>query len=132
MTLNRLKNDTYMYQNKLSGIISEDLMKQSIEFIKEHREARHKTVMERQIKKYNKLWAQKYESSIYMYSTNSSNGTGGHSNQDKIGTKCWVVNLSKQPLSQAQETVLDPILQSPLRPPLQRIYNSSGSGLPKP
>ena len=43
MTLNRLKHDTYMYQNKLSAIISEDLMKQSIEFIKEHREARHKS-----------------------------------------------------------------------------------------
>ena len=104
MTLNRLKHDTYMYQNKLSAIISEDLMKQSIEFIKEHREARHKTVMERQIKKYNKLWAQKYESGIY--STNSGNGTGGCSNQDKIDTKRWVVNLSQQPLSQAQETVL--------------------------
>ena len=77
MTLNRLKHDTYMYHNKLSGIISEDLMKQSIEFIKEHREARHKTVMERQIKKYNKLWAQKYEMGTYMYSTDSGNGTGG-------------------------------------------------------
>ena len=106
MTLNRLKHDIYMYQNKLSGIISEDLMKQSIDFIKEHRETRYKTVMERQIKKYNKLWAQKYESGIYMYSTNSGNDTGGCSNQDKIDTKCWVVNLSKQPLPQAQETVL--------------------------
>ena len=106
MTLNRLKHDTYMYQNKLSGIISEDLMKQSTDFIKEHREARHKTVMERQIKKYNKLWAQKCESGRYMYSTDSSNGTGGCSNQDKIDTKHWVVNLSQQPLSQAQETVL--------------------------
>ena len=93
-------HDTYMYQNKLSGIISEDLMKQSTDFIKEHKEARHKTVMERQIKKYNKLWAEKYESSRYMYSTNSSrymystdsgngtNGTGGHSNQDTADTKC--------------------------------------------
>ena len=60
--------------------------------------------MERQKKKYNKLWAQKYESSIN--STDSGNGTGGHSSQDKIGTKCWVVNLSHQPLSEAQETVL--------------------------
>ena len=104
MTLERLKHDVYMYQNKLSGIISEDLMKQSIDFIKEHKEARQKAVMERQIKKYNKLWAQKYESGRYMYSTNSGNGTGGRSKQDKI--ECWVVNLSQQPLSQAQETVL--------------------------
>ena len=41
-----------------------------------------------------------------MYSTNSGNGTGGCSNQDKIDTKRWVVNLSQQPLTQAQETVL--------------------------
>ena len=104
MTLNRLKHDTYMYQTKLSAIISEDLMKQSIEFIKEHRETRHKAVMERQIKKYNKLWAQKYESGIN--STHSGNGTGGRSNQDRIDTKRWVGNLSQQPLSEAQETVL--------------------------
>ena len=106
MTSNRLKHDVYMYQNKLSGIIREDLMKKSIEFIKQHKEARHKTVMDRQIKKYNKLWAQKYESGRYMYSTDSGNGTGGHSNQDKTDTKCWVVNLSQQPLTQAEETVL--------------------------
>ena len=87
MTLNRLKHDVYMYQNKLSGIISEDLMKQSIEFIKEYKEARHKAVMDRQIKKYIKLWAQKYESGTYMYSIDSSNGTGGCSNQDKNNTK---------------------------------------------
>ena len=101
MTLNRLKHDVYMYQNKLSGIISGDLMKQSIEFIKEHKEARLKTVMDRQIKKYNKLWAKKYESGTYMYSTDSGYGTGGCSNQDKNNTKCWVVNLSQQPLTQA-------------------------------
>ena len=61
--------------------------------------------MARQKKKYLKLWDQTYKSS------NSSNGTciGGHSKQDKnsyINTKCWVVNLSCQPLSPAQETVL--------------------------
>ena len=127
MTLNRLKHDTYMYQNKLSGIISEDLLKQSTDFIKEHREARHKTVMERQIKKYNKLWAQKYESGRYMYSTDSRR-------YNKTDTKFWVVNLSQQPLSQAQETVLAHGLNFAVSPktPLQRIYNSSGSGLPKP
>ena len=34
MTLDQLKHDTYMYQTKMSAIISEDLMEQSIEFIK--------------------------------------------------------------------------------------------------
>ena len=131
--LDWLKHDTYMYQNNLSAIISEDLMEQSIEIIKEHRESRHRTVMERQINKYNKLWAQKYESS--SSSTCSSNGTGGHSNQDKIGAKHWVVNLSHQPLSQAQEAVLahGPNFAVTLKtPPLQRIHNSSRSGMPKP
>ena len=97
MTLNRLEHDVYMYQNQLSGIIREDLMKKSIDFIKEHKEARHKTVLDRQIKKYNKLWAQKYESARYMYSTDSGNGTGGHSNQDKIDTKHWVVIYPSNP-----------------------------------
>ena len=107
-TLNILKHDVYMYRNKLSGILREDLMEESLRFIKEHRESRHKRVMERQIKKYNKLWSQKYESGSgrYMYSTDSSNGTGGCSNQDKIDTKRWVVNLSQKPLTQAQEAVL--------------------------
>ena len=132
ITLDWLKHDTYMYQTKLSAIISDDLMEQCIEFIKEHRESRHKTVMERQIKKYNKLWAQKYESG--SNSTYSGNGTGGRSNQDKIGAKCWVVNLSHQPLSQAQEAVLAHGTNFAVTPktPLQRIYNSSGSGMPKP
>ena len=132
ITLDKLKHDTYMYQTKLAAIISEYLMKQSIEFMKEHRESRHKTVMERQIKKYNKLWAQKYESGIN--STDSGNGMGGCSNQDKIGAKCKVVNLSHQHLSQAQETVLahGPNFAVTPKTPLQRIHNSSRSGLPKP
>ena len=44
-TLNSLKHDVYMYQNKLSGIIREDLMEKSLRFIKEHKESRHKRVM---------------------------------------------------------------------------------------
>ena len=129
---NHLIHDTFMYQTKLAAIISEDLMKQSIEFIKDHRESRHKTVMERQIKKYNKLWAQKYESG--SNSTYSSNGTGGRSNQDKIGAKFWVVNLSHQPLSQAQEAILAhrPNFAVTPKTPLQRLHNSSRGGMPKP
>ena len=74
----------------------------------------------------------KYDS--HIYSTNSGNGTGGCSNQDKIDTKHWVVNLSQQPLSQAQETVLAhrPNFAVTPKTPLQRIHNSSKSGLPKP
>ena len=109
-------------------------MKQSIEFIKDHRESRHKVVMERQIKKYNKSLAQKYESGCN--STYSGNGTGGHSNQDKTGAKHWVVNLSHQPLSQAQEAVLAQgpnFTVTPKTPlPLQSIHNSRGGGMPKP
>ena len=59
--------------------------------------------MERQKKKYLRLWDEKYMSS------NSGNGAGGCSNQDKTSktnTKHWVVNLSSQPLSPAQETAL--------------------------
>ena len=75
------------------------------EFITEHKELRHKLVMEWQRKKYLKLWDKKYQGS------HSGSGTSGCSNQDKtsktnIKIKSWVVNLSSQPLSTAQETVL--------------------------
>ena len=124
ITLDWLKHDTYMYQTKLSAVISEDLMKQSIEFTKDHRQSRHKTVMERQIKKYNKLWAQKYESG--SNSTYSGNGTGGCSNQDKIGAKCWFVNLSINPYLKHKKLFwhTDPILQSLLRPPFKEYITA--------
>ena len=76
ITLDQLKHDAYMYQTKLSAIIGQDLMEKCTEFIKEHKELRHKVVMERQIRKYNKLWEQKYKSS--SSNSNSGNGTGGH------------------------------------------------------
>ena len=103
------------------------------EFIKEHKELRHKLFMEWQRKKYIKLWNQKYQVG------NSCSGTGGCSNQDKTSKtnsniKCWVVNLSSQTLSTAQETVLGHGLNFAVTPktPLPRIYNSSGGGMPKP
>ena len=128
ITLDWLKHDIYMYESRLLAIITQEHMVECKEFIKGHREQRHKSVMERQEKKYLKLWDQKY---------NSSNGTGGHSNQDKnskTNTKCWVVNLSSQPLSLAQETGLahGPNFTVTPRPTLSRIHNSSGGGMPKP
>ena len=50
-----------MYETKLSAILSEDHMAECREFITEHKERRHKLVMERQRKKYLKLWDQKYQ-----------------------------------------------------------------------
>ena len=99
--LDWFKHDTYMYETKLSAILSQDHMKECKDFITDHKESRHKLVMEMQRKKYLKLWHQKYQSG------NSGTGTGGHSNQDQVSkTKCWVVNLLSKPLSTVQETVL--------------------------
>ena len=53
-----------MYESKLSAIISQDHMVECKEFIKENKELRHKSVMERQKKKYLKLWDQKYKTAI--------------------------------------------------------------------
>ena len=131
ITLDWLKHDTYMYESKLSAIISQDHMAEYKEFINEHKELRHKSVMDRQKKKYLKIWDQKYKSS------NSGSGTGGHLNQDKTSktnTKCWVVNLSSQPLSLARETVMahGPNFAVTPKTPLPRIYDSSRGGMPKP
>ena len=100
-------------------------MEECKEFIKEHKELRNNSVMERQNKKYLKLWDQKYKSG------NSGNGTciGGCSNQDKnsnINTKHWFVNLSSQPLSPVQETVLahGPNFTVLPRPPFQEYITA--------
>ena len=129
--LDQLKHDTYMYESKLSATLSQDLIQECKEFIIEHKESRHKLVMECQRKKYLKLWQQKY------HSGNNSSGTGGHSSQDQVSTsktKCWVVNLSTKPLCTAQETVLvhGPNFAVTVKTPLPGIHNSSGGAMPKP
>ena len=102
--LDWLEHDTYMYELKLSAILNQDLMEECKEFIVEYKGARHMQVMECQKKKYEMLWWQKYHSSKI--------GTAGHSNQgqDQVSTasknKPSVVNLSSEPPSTAQETVL--------------------------
>ena len=74
-----------MYQSKLLAILSKEHMLECHKFMKEHKEIRVKSVMERQKKTYNKLWQEKYQSG---------------------NSKCCVDNLSSQPLLPAQEIVL--------------------------
>ena len=60
--LDQLEHDRYMYELKLSAILNQDLMEECKEFIVEHKQARHMKVMERQKKKYERLWQQQYYS----------------------------------------------------------------------
>ena len=55
--LDCLEHDTYMYETKLSGILSQYHMRECKEFITDHKELRHKLVMECQRKKYVKFMA---------------------------------------------------------------------------
>ena len=91
--LDWLKHDTYMYETKLSAILSQDHMKECKEFITDHKELRHKLVMECQTKKYLKLWHQKYQggnSSIAQWLLNP--GPGFQDQDQMLG--CESVRLS--------------------------------------
>ena len=117
ITLDWLKHDTYMYQSKLSAIISQEHMVECQEFMKEHKELRHKSVMDRQKKKYLKLWHEKYQSG------SSSIGTGGRSNQDKNKTNIGLLIYPVNPYLQLrrQSWHMAQILLSLLRPPFKNI-----------
>ena len=110
--LDRLEHDTYMYKTKMSALISKDHMAQCIKFIETHKEDRYQMVRDRQIKKYQRLWREKYQSGSTDTDTSSQSGTdkdtciSGRSKQgDKDKIKRWVINLSQKPLSPAQETM---------------------------
>ena len=115
-----------MYELKLSAILDSDLMKEHKGFMKQLKEARHMKVMEHQKMKFENLGHRKQHSG----STNSSSksGTGGCSNQDQFSTvKQWVVNVSSNPLSVAQESVLShgPNFPVTTKTPISRIYNGN-------
>ena len=55
-TLERLDQDRYMYELKLSAIIGQDLMKECMGLIEDLGETRHKKILEQQRSKFERLW----------------------------------------------------------------------------
>ena len=69
ITLDQLQHDTYMYESKLSAIISQDHMVECKEFIKEHKELRHKVShgkAEKEISQVDKLIFSKKQNNFFV------------------------------------------------------------------
>ena len=88
-------------------------------------ELRHKSVMDRQINKFNKLLEEKQQENNYLERPNYQSGrTNSHTNekeQTRHNTNNkWVVNLSSVPLTQDQISLLEygpNFAVTPQRPP---------------
>ena len=98
-------HDRYMYKNELKEVLEQDqeIWKACLEEINKRREIRHNRIMERQIKKFNKL-SKSWEDQIQ----------GGHSKHQSDQTeeqgpgkvKKWVINLSGVPLTKDHDDLL--------------------------
>ena len=120
-----LTHQIYTCMNILQGMINREVMEECHEFIKYIRERRHVKTMERQIKKFNRLWQRNTGGCPNIQNGrdgyNQENGTKVTSSEDPKTTTTsaetttiavnnqkvkWVHNLSKNPLTGAQERAL--------------------------
>ena len=106
-TLECYEHELYMYQNELKDLINQEMWNACVAEIERVKELRHRTVMEGQISKFNKLLLGKNCKDLGGHSNHPS----GHSNQqgpemNKNRVKKWVINLSSTPLTQEQESLL--------------------------
>ena len=111
-----------MYMNELKDMVGEDqeIWKACLEEINKRREIRHSRVMERQIKKFNKLsknWVDQIQGGHSKHQSDHSK----EKEKDPDRVKKWVINLSKVPLTKDQEDLLahgPNFVITPKKPPL--------------
>ena len=111
-----------MYMNELKDIVGEDqeIWKACLEEINKRREIRHSRVMERQIKKFNKLSKNRED----QIQGGCSKHQSDHSKEKEKGpdkVKKWVINLLSVPLTKDQEDLLahgPNFAITPKKPPL--------------
>ena len=126
ITMLNCQIDTCM--NSLEGIINKEILEECHEFINYTRERRHHKTMERQKKKFERLWQKKtgghsnikngrdgkIQSNGTTVSSNEDSGTTLPTTTNKPGTTTvvnnnrvkWVHNLSKTPLTEVQGKAL--------------------------
>ena len=115
MTLKHYEHEGYMYQDDLKQQNEQDCWDECKAEIYKVRELRHKTVLDRQIIKLNKLLEEKYQENNYHGRPYCHSG---HTNEkgctNKKGSlmhrnvnKKWVINLSSVPLTKDQESLLE-------------------------
>ena len=115
-TLDWLEHDRYMYELRLSAILNQDLMKECKECIEDLKEARHVKVMECQKKQYERLWHEKYHSSIVAKLAQVATQTRTQFQQSNFHLHSRMVLIFL-------------LLQ---RPPIPRIYYSDWDSMPEP
>ena len=116
-------HDRYMYRNELKDIVGEDqeIWEACLDEINKRREIRHNRVMNRQMKKFNKL--------VKIQEDQIQGGCSKHhsdhsKDREEIGpdkVKKWVINLSSFPLTKDQEDLLahgPNFAITPKKPPL--------------
>ena len=110
-TLDWLEHDRYMYEQKLSTILNQDMMREYKEFLEEHTEARHTKVWnarKRNMKNYGAVntIAASTVAKLAQVTTQTRTQFSTDQFSPVFKNKRWVVNISNKPLSTAQETVL--------------------------
>ena len=110
-----------MYKNELKELLEQDqeIWNACLEEIEKRREIRHKRVMERQIKKFNKLSKSQEEDEIQGGHSNHQSDCSKGQGLEKV--KKWVINLSSVPLTKDQEDLLahgPNFMITPQKPPL--------------
>ena len=128
--LNHLEHDRYMYCQKLSAILVQDLSKECKGFIGDLKETRHLKIMEWQKRKFESLWHRKQHS----ISSNKNVDKHGHSKQVQKpsvqNTRAWWIVTYPTPPYDTQEKLLShgPNCSCP-KDPLQRMHNSNWSSM---
>ena len=111
MTLQHYEQEGYMYQHDLKQQIEQNWWEECKAEINKVRELRHNTVMERQTRKFTKLFEEKekHQERHFYHSghTNYIDHTKADGSIKPSNTnKKWVINLSSIPLTKDQESLL--------------------------
>ena len=112
------EHDRYIYKSELKELLEEDqdIWNACLEEIEKRKELRHKRVMERQIRKFNKLLSlknsreeQDQQGGCSKHQSDCSKEQGPQNKESAKNnerTKKWVINLSSIPLTKDQENLL--------------------------
>ena len=127
--LEHFDHDRYMYMNELKDTEGKDqeIWKACLEEINKRREISYNRVMEREIKKFNKLVKIQEDQTQGGHSKHQSDHSKEKEEKGPDKVKKWVINLSSVPLSKDQQDLLahgPNFAITPKKPPLgQYITN---------
>ena len=136
MTLKHYEHEGYMYQEDLKQIIDQDKWEECKAEINKVKELRHKSVLDRQMIKFNKLLDEEYQK---KNNCRRPDLHSGHTKEKgpfihRNDAKKWVINLSSVPLTKVQESLLSHgpnFAVTPQKPPYEEYIKAIENHLPK-